>query len=410
MESLGDLVDRLINERGETLTAFAERMGTNRQTVRGWRMSFPAPATLRRIAEALDVPYSTVLTAALYTADYIEGLEDVLANQTVHVVVRNEGGAYDRGEAAPVAVFTSADRATEFVEISDAVTPDADFVEGPIIVDAAEPPPAVSVHTLTWSHRADKIAESSMLYGSVPTRVGSDGVSAVEGLELSDTGEIYQLRVDSLDMDAGREVLQAALRKLRGGGRLLPPEVDVTGGRSGLSAWAYEQSLLSPFDMSPLQRMDSPLQRIDSLRPQRMPATVARGGGMGPSPARFVPVEIDDLQAGDLGIFDDHAVLVAEPGRLIGAGGQVVPLNEVVDHPGFKGFVRHTSAAEASSPTDGGSEQEAHTLAKAAERALRMSYVWGGGAIAERLRADVFRPRRRVIVNMAETDEGDGGA
>lgn len=172
MESLGDLVDRLINERGETLTAFAERMGTNRQTVRGWRMSFPAPATLRRIAEALDVPYSTVLTAALYTADYIEGLEDILANQTVHVVVRNEGGAFDRGDAAPVAVFTNADRAEEFVEISDAVTPEADFDEFPIVVDAAEPPPAVRVHTLTWSHRADKIAESSMLYGSVPTRVG----------------------------------------------------------------------------------------------------------------------------------------------------------------------------------------------------------------------------------------------
>lgn len=414
MESLGDLVDRLINERGETLTAFAERMGTNRQTVRGWRTSFPAPATLRRISEALEVPYSTVLTAALYTADYIEGLEDVVANQTVHVVVRNEGGAYDRGEAAPVAVFTNADRATEFVDISDAVTPDADFVEGPIIVDAAEPPPAVRVHTLTWSHKADKIAESSMLYGSVPTRVGSGGVSAVEGLELSDTGEIYQLRVDSLDPDAGREVLQAALRKLRGEGRLLPPEVDVAGGHSGLSAWAYEQSLLSPFDMSPLQRMDSPLQRIDSLRPQRMPASVARGIGMAPGPARFVPVETDDLQAGDLGIFDDHAVLVAEPGRLIGADGQVVPLNEVVDHPGFKGFLRHTSAEEASSPTGGDgtgrSEQEAHTLAKAAERALGMPYVWGGGASPERSRANEFRPRRRVIVNMAETDEGGSGA
>lgn len=415
MESLGDLVDRLINERGETLTAFAERMGTNRQTVRGWRMSFPAPATLRRIAEALDVPYSTVLTAALYTADYIEGLEDILANQTVHVVVRNEGGAFDRGDAAPVAVFTNADRAEEFVEISDAVTPEADFDEFPIVVDAAEPPPAVRVHTLTWSHRADKIAESSMLYGSVPTRVGDGGVSAVEGLELSDTGEIYQLRVDSLDPDAGREVLQAELRKLRGDGRLLPPEVDVTGGLSGLSAWAYEQSLLSPFDMSPLQRMDSPLQRMDSLRPQRMPVAVARGGGMTPPPVRFVPVEIDDLQAGDLGIFDDHAVLVAEPRRLIGADGQIVPVNEVVDHPGFKGFVRYVSAAEpSSSPTDGDgtgrSEQAAHTLAKAAERALGMPYVWGGGASPERSRANEFRPRRRVIVNMAETDEGDSGA
>ncbi|EIU51651.1 helix-turn-helix domain-containing protein [Mycobacteroides abscessus] len=413
MESLGDLVDRLINERGETLTAFAERMGTNRQTVRGWRMSFPAPATLRRIAEALEVPYSTVLTAALYTADYIEGLEDILGDHLVHVVVRSEGGAFDRGDAAPVAVFTNADRAEEFVEISDAVTPEADFDEFPIVVDAAEPPPAVRVHTLTWSHRADKIAESSMLYGSVPTRVGDGGVSAVEGLELSDTGEIYQLRVDSLDPNAGREVLQAALRKLRGEGRLLPPEVDVTGGHSGLSAWAYEQSLLSPFDTSALQRISSPLQRMDSLRPQRMPVAVARGGGMAPPPVRFVPVEIDDLQAGDLGIFEDHAVLVAEPGRLIGADGQIVPVNEVVDHPGFKGFVRH-APSDASLLTDGDgsgrADQAAHTLAKAAERALGMPYVWGGGASPERSRANAFRPRRRVIVNMAETGEGDSGA
>lgn len=417
MESLGDLVDRLINERGETLTAFAERMGTNRQTVRGWRTSFPAPATLRRISEALEVPYSMVLTAALYTADYIEGLEDVLANQTVHVVVRNEGGAYDRGEAAPVAVFTNADRATEFVEISDAVTPGADFVEGPIIVDAAEPPPAVRVHTLTWSHRADKIAESSMLYGSVPTRVGDGGVSAVEGLELSDTDEIYHLRVDSLDPDAGREVLQAALRKLRGDGRLLPPEVDVNGGHSGLSTWAYEQSLLSPFDMSPLQRMEPLPQRTDASPMQRMPMAMIRGGGMAPRPAGFVPVETDDLRAGDVGIFDDHAVLVAEPGRLIGADGQDIPISEVVDHPGFTGFVRHASAAEASSPTDGDrtgrSEQEAHTLAKvakAAERALGLPYVWGGGTGPDRARANEFRPRRRVIVNMAETHEGEAGA
>lgn len=415
MESLGDLVDRLINERGETLTAFAERMGTNRQTVRGWRMSFPAPATLRRISEALEVPYSTVLTAALYTADYIEGLDDVLAHQTVHVVVRNEGGTYDRGEAAPVAVFTNVDRAKEFVEISGAVVPEVDFVEGTLVIDAAQPPPAVRVHTLTWSHRADKIAESSMLYGSVPTRVGNGGVSAVEGLELSDTGEIYQLRVDSLDPDAGREVLQAALRKLRGDGRLLPPEVDVNGGYSGLLAWAYEQSLLSPFDMSPLQRMDSPPQRNDASPLQRMPVAMIRAGGtMTAPPVGFIAVETADLQAGDLGIFDDHAVLVAEPGRLIGADGQDVPINEVVGHPGFKGFIRHSSAAEASSPTDsdgtGRSESKAHTVAKAAERALGMPYVWGGGASPERSRANEFRPRRRVIVNMAETDEGDGGA
>lgn len=413
MESLGDLVDRLINERGETLTAFAERMGTNRQTVRGWRTSFPAPATLRRISEALEVPYSTVLTAALYTADYIEGLEDVLAHQTVHVVVRNEGGAYDRGEAAPVAVFTKADRATEFVEISDAVVSEADFVEGPIIVDAAEPPPAVRVHTLTWSHRADKIAESSMLYASVPTRVGDGGVSAVEGLELSDTGEIYQLRVDGLDPDVGREVLQAALRKLRGNGRLLPPEVDVNGGYSGLSAWAYEQSLLSPFDMSPLQRMDAPPQRNNASPMQLMPMTMARGPV--PPSAGFAPVEAYDLQAGDVGIFDDHVVLVVEPGHLTDANGQDVPLNEVVNHPGFKGF-RRPGAQSLSRPgaDDGaGSEREASTranLLKSVERALGIPYIWGGGTGPDRSRANGFRPRRRVIVNMAETDEGDAGA
>lgn len=404
METLGDLVDRLINERGETLTAFSERLGTNRQTVRGWRTSLPAPATLRRIADALEVPYSTVLTAALCSADYMKSLEDVLAHQTVHVVVRNDESSYGEGDVAPVAVFTNPDRATEFAEISGAVVPEADFDDVTIVVDAAVPPPAVLVYTLTWSHKADKITESSKLFGSVPTRIGSDGVSDVEGLELSDTGEMYQLRVDSLHSDAGREVLQTAIRKLRSEGRLLPPDVDVTGGRSGLMQWVYEQSLLSPFDMSPLQRMSSPPQRNNASPMQRMPMSLARSPVS--SFAGLAPVEVDDLKAGDIGFIDDHAVLVIEPGNVIDARGQGVPLNEVMKSPGFKGFFRRAGAAEtASTRTDG--DGRGHSESYPAARALEIPYVWGDSS-AELPRASGLRPLRRVIVNMAETDEREG--
>lgn len=61
-------------------------------------------------------------------------------------------------------------------------------------------------------------------------------------------------------------------------------------------------------------------------------------------------------------------------------------------------------------PRPAGGDDTLAKVVKSVDRALGIPYVWGGGASPERRRSNEFRPRRRVIVNMTETDEGDGGA
>ncbi|MFV8142011.1 helix-turn-helix domain-containing protein [Mycolicibacterium senegalense] len=263
MEKLPELITRRLGERGETMTAFAGRIGTTRQTVSGWNKSLPAPATLRTVAEALDLPYSTVLTSALHSADYIATPADVLANQVVHVVARCDGTPYDRGDFMPAAAFTDPQRAQSFAEISNAVTDGAEFEYEPLAIDTLAPPEAVRVFTFTWSHRFDQIDDggSPMLYADVPTRLQDRIVTDIEGRELGGTGEFYSLRVDSLDYEVGLRAMQAAVATMRSEGRLLPPEVEVSDGRlSGLTEWARGlQASVAPFDTSQMTALGSSL-------------------------------------------------------------------------------------------------------------------------------------------------------
>ncbi|MBU8840229.1 XRE family transcriptional regulator [Mycolicibacterium goodii] len=384
METLADLITRQLHARGETVTAFADRIGSNRQTIRGWQTSLPAPAMLNRVATALDLPYPTVLTAALRSAEYIEDLADILAGQTVHAVARCNGSPYDRGDFAPEAIFTDPDRASEFTEIANAVTDDADFELAPLVIDAAEPPPAVRIYTMEWSNRTDRIAETSVLVGDIPTRLENRVVGEINGIELADTGEIYRLRVDSLDPESGRAALQTVVEQLRSEGRLLSPEIDTRDGRfSGMTEWAYEQSLLAgipAFDTSllaegwnsaadalaaaglPLQT--SPLaDRLaehvrttpyiwgggqppvppQASRPERRDAAYLGSGGdlTAGTPIRRTPIALSEIQPGDIGFVAGRTVMVVGPGEIIGLSGQRQPISDIVQSD-FAGFFRMT--------------------------------------------------------------------
>lgn len=386
METLADLIARQLSARGETLTAFADRIGSSRQTIRGWQSSLPAPAMLRRVAEALDLPYPVVLTAALRSAEYIEGLADILAGHTVHAVARCDGSPYDCGDFAPEAIFTDPARADEFTEISNAVTDDAEFELAPLVIDAAEPPPAVRVYTMEWSNRTDRIAETSVLVGDIPTRLENRVVSEIDGIELADIGKIYHLRADSLDPDAGRAALQTVIEQLRSEGRLLSPEIDTRDGRfSGMTEWAYEQSLLAgigPFGTSlsaaegwnsasdvfaaaglplPTSPLAAPLSELvqnpsytwgggQPLAPPTAPYAEGRdgadplGGGGGLTagvPIRRIPVALSEIQPGDIGFVAGRTVMAVGPGEIIGLSGQRQPISDIVQSD-FAGFFRMT--------------------------------------------------------------------
>lgn len=363
METLATLIARKLNARGETLTAFADRIGSSRQTIRGWQTSLPAPAMLNRVAEALDVPYPVVLTAALRSAEYIEGLADILAGQTVHVVARCDGSSYDRGDFAPEAAFTDSARASEFTEVANAVTDDSEFEFAPLVIDAAEPPPAVRVYTMEWSNRTDRITETSVLVGDIPTRLENRAVSDVSGLELADTGEIYRLRADSLDPQACREALQNVIEQLRGEGRLLSPEIDTRDGRfSGMTEWAYEESLLagiSPFGGRHLAEgwrsageafaaAGYPLPPPPSL-PEQLPKLSYTWGGLDPGgqqpgvPTRAIPIALTEIRSGDIGVFAGQTVMVVDSGEIIGLDGRRRPIGELAGQAECDGFFRMTS-------------------------------------------------------------------
>lgn len=238
VESLPDFISRELRARGDSVTAFADRIGVSRQTVARWDTSLPAADTLRRVAADLEVPYSQVLSAALASAGYIDSLSDMLAGQPLRVVTTCEGPYMERGEVTVAGVFTDPTRAEEYAEISSATSYDTDVEETTVRVDAAELPDVMRIYTTTWWSRTDQISQTTSicLADERPTRVTGRDVSDVEASELSDLGQVFALRVDSLTGDAGRAQLMSALNELRKAGKLLPPEADPYAGWSGLAA------------------------------------------------------------------------------------------------------------------------------------------------------------------------------
>ncbi|MFV8160650.1 helix-turn-helix domain-containing protein [Mycobacterium sp. 134] len=246
MENLLELINRILNERGETVTAFASRIGVNRLTVTRWKVSLPAPQTLRRIADALDIPYSHVVMAALASAGYATCPADLLAGQQVHIITRS-GGPYDEPtDVAVAAAFADPARASEYLHVASAITPDADIDASVVSIDGTEIPATVRVFTTIWSSRTDQIHQAVALCGSRPARLQDRDVTDVQATALADSEQAFSLQVDSLTPDAGRAALMIAIAMLRKQGRLLPPGVDPYHGLTDSMTYALQANGSAP--------------------------------------------------------------------------------------------------------------------------------------------------------------------
>lgn len=69
------LVQGYLDSTGDSERAVARRAGMTAQALNGWKhrtpRSLPHPHNLRAVAEAIDVPYQQLLTAALRDARYL---------------------------------------------------------------------------------------------------------------------------------------------------------------------------------------------------------------------------------------------------------------------------------------------------------------------------------------------------
>ena len=294
MENLAELITRVLARRGETVTAFAARIGVNRLTVATWKSSLPAADTLRRVADDLAIPYSVVLAAALASTGYAASVGDLMAGQQVHVVTHFGDGESDDGAAS--VVFTDHARATEYVQAVNA-NPDLFGVEESVVtIDGAEIPDTIQVFTTVWSSRTDEIRQSTSLSWSVPTRLQGRDVTAVEATALTDADQIVSLHVDSLTGEAGLAALTSAVEMLRQQGRLMPPGIDPYPALSGRMAYlmAKQAKGSAPSPQPGAEAAGSPMQTVPAAFAAAHDRARADAGGseaasaVWPSTRRFV--------------------------------------------------------------------------------------------------------------------------
>lgn len=224
MENLFELVRRTLQEKGVRQEDFAEQLGVKRQQLTQWARSMPAAATLRSIAQALDVPYGRVLVAALRSGRYADNLSDVLTGLPVRAVVRSPASGYDLDEDDQrVAVFSGGDLAERFRYVSDQVCPGS-FETVDTIVDAAPVPEHVVVYSTVWE-RVGGVEQTEDLYPKIPDELTDRDVSAVRAGVLSDPYGVFELRALSLDKASGLSAVQEALDTVRARDEVLPSHI-----------------------------------------------------------------------------------------------------------------------------------------------------------------------------------------
>ncbi|MBU8820742.1 helix-turn-helix domain-containing protein [Mycolicibacterium goodii] len=261
MESLSELISRVLAMRGETVSAFAARIGVNRLTVNRWKQSLPSPETLRRVADDLDVPYSQVLAAAMASAGYVTSPRDLLAGHEVHVVTYVVDDEDDPDDQWTATAFVSAERATAFVQAMSAGPGEFHYWQAAAVLDGTEIPETVEVFTTTWSSRTDQIRQHSALAWPTPARLIDREVTPVEATALAETGEVFLLRADSLDAEAGRTAVASALDVLRQQGRLYPTGSDPVPALDGAARYLeslrdrYSQARGAPSKTGPAEML-----------------------------------------------------------------------------------------------------------------------------------------------------------
>lgn len=355
MNNLSDFVADALAERDDTISAFASRIGTTRQTVARWSASLPGAETLRRVAADLDVPYSHVLVAALVSGGYVETPADVLAGQDVHVVIEADPYCPSCGGGALAGVFSDSDTAGEFARVSHSISRGmSDFDSTATQIDSTSIPDAIEIHTHSWSSQHDQLQHGSVLAGERPARLIDRDVSDVEVSTLGDDGQVFALRVSSVDDAAGRNALLAMLDQFRKAGRLLPPDVNPHAGRpssllaeAALAAQRYYADL---YGDTQAPQVESQLDGLSVPPPAREPAV------------------------GDTTAVGDRTFTVTHHGMAVsGLGPDVVAVQDVEQLPGFVGWHRpHRPQSPMVTIPEG-----------TFERVLGVPYVWGAGRATE---------------------------
>lgn len=217
--NLHELIIERLSERGQTQQRLAATLGVNRVTMSRWASSLPKRAVLEQVAQALDLPYSRVLQAALEGAGYASCAAELLEGLTVHVVDSDE-------HACPAAVFTDAERAAQFVAVSNELRYEG-LESSAMTVDGTAMPDSVRVYSLVWQNTTGSITQFDRLHAEVPEPLVETGVGEVTAMEIIDPEGICELRVQCLNPEAGRAAMQAARELLSEQDRLLPAYVDV---------------------------------------------------------------------------------------------------------------------------------------------------------------------------------------
>jgi transcriptional regulator with XRE-family HTH domain len=361
MDNLPDFIGGLLGERGDTVAAFAARVGTSRQTVARWNTSLPSAETLRRVAADLEVPYSRVLVAALASAGYVETAADVLAGQDVHVVIGSDCDSCSGGTLA--GAFSDGETAAEFSRVSHSIDPGmADFDSETRQIDSVSIPEAIEIHTNSWSSRSDQLRHSSTLVGERPARLIDRDVSDIEVSALGDEHQIYALTVSSIDDEAGRSALLRLLEQLRKDGKLLPADIDPLAGQG--------TSLITAEFIASQIRLYQDLYGDPSTRrtePQ--------------FDALSIPEPTHQPLFGDTAVVGDRTYSVTYQGRaVVDNGPDAIAVHDVEKLPGFAGWRRSTPPLSPPMVANDSAERfrAAHLAAEIAQMPV-IPYVWGGG-------------------------------
>ncbi|WP_336794212.1 helix-turn-helix transcriptional regulator [Gordonia malaquae] len=86
MTTLLELISTHPTVTATSMGDFAQRVGVSRATLYRWDSRMPPPEVMRRVADALDVPYGQVLAAGLRSTGHIDTVDDLLVGLQVHVV------------------------------------------------------------------------------------------------------------------------------------------------------------------------------------------------------------------------------------------------------------------------------------------------------------------------------------
>ena len=205
-----------------SIADFASRIGVSRAAVYRWDSAMPTPEVLRRIADALSEPYSTVLTAALTSSGYIHDIDDILVGQQIYVVNSDGGsGAYLIDPwPVPIAAYTTATTAERFVDNAES-SPIGTCEYAPVTISSTRPAHAVRYYAALTRGPGDRyiVSTHSSSESARPLPALSDEELAATGgvsepLIAVANGYLMRAEANSFTEMSARKVVDGILQLL----------------------------------------------------------------------------------------------------------------------------------------------------------------------------------------------------